>query len=89
MSTREDLEAKRKLFEQRLQVEHPLWKVTIAWVAGLSPYRYAVWLTNLNPVHVVFDGPEIVGLGTASDDEWFSTFSRKLSQVLAAEVILK
>jgi len=87
MSTEEDLEAKRKLFERRLQVKHPTWKVTLAWVAELPPYRYAVWVTNLKPVHVVFDANEIIALGTASDDEWFSTFSHKLDQELAKEAI--
>jgi len=89
MSTEEDLEAKRKLFERRLQVVHPARRVTLARVAELSPYRYAVWVTNLKPVHVVFDANEIVALGTASDDEWFSTFSRKLDQVLAEEMVAK
>ena len=58
-----------------------------SWIAEQSPYRYAVWLTNLNPVHVVFDAPEIVALGTASDEEWFSVFSRKLRAVLAEEAL--
>jgi hypothetical protein len=89
MSTEEDLEAKRKLFERRLQAVHPTWNVTIAWVAELPPYKFAVWVTDLKPVHVVFDANEIVALGTASDDVWFTTFNRKLSQALAEELIVK
>ena len=89
MSLQADLEGKRELFERRLQATHPTWKVTLAWVAEQSPYRYAVWVTNLKPVHVVFDANEIVALGTASDDEWFSVFSRKLEQQLAQELVVK
>jgi hypothetical protein len=89
MSLQADLEAKRELFERRLQATHPTWKVTLAWVAELPPYRYAVWVTNLTPLHVVFDASEIVALGTSPDDEWFSTFSRKVRQVLAEEIVVK
>ncbi len=88
MSTEQDVEAKRKFFEQRLKMKHP-WKVTTAWVAERLPYRYAVWVSDLKPVHVDFDASEIVALGSASDDEWFSTFSRKLDQELAREIAVK
>ena len=81
MSTEEDLEAKRKLFER-----HCSWPVTLARVADLPPYRYAVWVTDLKPVHVVFDANDLTALGKrASDDQWFSAFSRKLDQELAKE----
>ncbi len=90
MSTEQDVEAKRKLFDKRVKVKHPTWKIAPAWIAELSPYRYAVWVSELNAVHVVFDANEIVALGVAaSDDEWFAAFSRKLDQALAEEAIAK
>ena len=43
-------------------------------------------LTDLKPVHVVFDANDLTALGKrASDDQWFSAFSRKLDQELAKE----
>ncbi len=89
MSTEGHWEAKRALFERRLRIEHPEWTVTLARVAELPPYRYAVWVSDLKPVHVSFRADEIVAMGTASDDEWFSTFSRKLEQELASVVLAK
>ncbi len=87
MSTQEDLEAKRKLFERDLRREHPACKVTLGWIAGQLPYRYVVWLTELKPAYVVFDANEIVALAAASDDGWLAAFCRKLDRVLAEGAI--
>lgn len=86
VNVQKDSEAKRKLFERRLaDNQRTACRVTSAWVAGLSPYRYAIWRTNLDPVHVVFDGDDLAALGTASDDQWFVVFSRKLGRALSAK----
>jgi hypothetical protein len=87
MSIHDDLAAKRVLFERKLQVNHPGWKVTLAYIANQSPYRFAVWVNELKPVHVWFEANEIVALGNSGDEVWLAAFFRKLDGALAEEHI--
>ena len=54
--------------------------MTLAIVPHQLPYRYAVWVEHLRPVHVIFEANAIVRLTYSSEEDWYLEFRRKLDQ---------